>query len=106
LIVRRGALRRFDALKRKTAKLPVVVTWDRSEEERRNEKRAGGQGAGDRAKEAGGTGKGAVSDRRRADRRQTPPFTWELADFVLVGEAPLESGRPATKTARKRRKKA
>jgi hypothetical protein len=26
----------------------------------------------------------ATTDRRRAERRQNPPFTWELADFVVV----------------------
>ena len=69
LIVRRGALRRFDALKRKTANLPVNVIWD----QRQGDRRAGA--------EAG------HENRRRTDRRRTPPFTWELADFVVVESA-------------------
>jgi hypothetical protein len=66
LVVRRGALRRFDALKRKSAELPVNVLWDNRTNDRR---------------------KAAVpvpTDRRRSDRRQPPPFTWDTADFVVV----------------------
>ena len=69
IIVKVGALRRFDALKRKTVDLPVVVSWDRRRGERRT--------STDRAE----------GNRRSADRRQKPPFTWELADFVVVEEA-------------------
>jgi hypothetical protein len=66
LVVRRGARRRFSALKKKTAELPVTVSWDRRKGERR-------------------TTSGQVArERRQSDRRQKPPFTWELADFVLV----------------------
>ena len=73
IIVRRGALRRFDALKRKTADLPVVITWDRRLEERREPSTP------------------VDGDRRKTDRRAKPPFTWELSDFVVVaprGESP------------------
>jgi hypothetical protein len=66
IVVRRGALRRFDALKGKTGELPVVVTWDRRTNERR----------GDNAS--------VKRDRRQIERRRTPPFTWDLADFVVV----------------------
>jgi hypothetical protein len=66
IIVRRGALRRFDALTRKTAELPVKVTWDRRTAERRT-----------------GEDPEAV-DRRAGDRRKEPGFTWEAADFVVV----------------------
>jgi len=66
IIVRRGALRRFDALKRKTADLPVVVTWDRRTADRRASSTA------------------VEGDRRKSDRRSKPPFTWELSDFVVV----------------------
>ena len=66
IIVRRGALRRFDALKRKTADLPVVVTWDRRVEDRRASSTA------------------VEGERRKSDRRAKPPFTWELSDFVVV----------------------
>lgn len=64
LVVRRGAVRRFNKLQKDTRNLPVVVTWDRRSAE-----------ATDRA----GT---------PADRRAQPSFTWELADFLVVpGEA-------------------
>jgi hypothetical protein len=66
IVVRRGALRRFDALTRKTADLPVEVTWDRRAEERRVSDEAAGV------------------ERRSGDRRKKPPFTWQVADFVVV----------------------
>jgi len=66
LIVRRGARRRFEKLKQKTAGLPVDVAWDRRRQERRT------------------SSTGRNTDRRKADRRQSPPFTWELSDFVVV----------------------
>ena len=69
MVVRRGALRRFEALKRETADLPVVVCWDRRQRDRRNV-------SGDIAR-----------DRRRTERRQQPSFTWDLADFVVVDES-------------------
>jgi hypothetical protein len=58
IIVRRGALRRFDRLTRDASKLPVEVSWDR----RVNEPEA-----------PPGT-----------ERRRQPPFTWDTADFVVV----------------------
>jgi hypothetical protein len=39
-------------------------------------------------------------DRRATDRRQEPPFTWELADFVVVEPRP-----DAAATPRRRAKK-
>jgi hypothetical protein len=69
IIVRRGALRRFDALTRKTAELPVVVSWDRRTEDRR------------------ASSEPASQERREGDRRQAPPFTWEAADFVVNASA-------------------
>jgi hypothetical protein len=66
LIVRRGAVDRFKKLKKKTADLPVEVSWDRRKEERRT------------------SSQGVSTDRRKTDRRQKPPFTWELSDFVVV----------------------
>src|SRR5687768_7091483 len=75
IFVKVGALKRFDALKRKTADLPVVVTWDRRRGERRDGDVANGVEAA--PPDAG---------RRASDRRRTPPFTWELADFVVVEE--------------------
>jgi hypothetical protein len=66
LVVKRGAIRRFEKLKEKTADLDVQISWDRREGDRR-------------------TGTLAVSgDRRKKDRRQRPPFTWDLADFAVV----------------------
>ena len=76
LIVRRGALRRFHALTEKTAHLPVNVTWDRRTEDRRTESAT------------------TDTNRRRKERRQKPPFTWDLSDFVV-----------ATPQAPKRRKR-
>src|SRR4051812_3629298 len=66
IVVRRGAMRRFDALKTRTSELPVVVTWDRRTDQRRDVQATAG----------------VKRDRREGDRRRTPPFTWELADFV------------------------
>jgi hypothetical protein len=68
LIVRRGALRRFHKLKQKAAELPVNVSWDRRQHDRRAEPESN---------EVDG-------DRRTADRRAKPPFTWETSDFVVV----------------------
>jgi hypothetical protein len=70
LIVRRGAVDRYDKLKKKTAGLPVEVTWDRRKKDRR--------------KSSGAT----ENDRRKSDRRQKPPFTWDLSDFVVVEKKP------------------
>ena len=84
IVVRRGALRRFDALKTKTGELPVVVTWDRRTNDRRDD------GASAKAKK----------DRRYAERRRTPPFTWDLADFVVV-EPTKRQKKAAKKTSKK-----
>src|SRR5262249_34437032 len=78
ILVRRGAQRRFEALKDQTAELPVVISWDRRRADRRIKQNPAMQ---------------VPRDRRGADRRQTPPFTWELADFVVV--CPPQ-GQPAT----------
>jgi hypothetical protein len=66
MFVRIGALKRFHFLKQKTANLPVTVEWDRRREERRSVE--------DEAR----------ANVRKGDRRATPPFTWETADFVVV----------------------
>ena len=66
LIVRRGALRRFHKLKEKVADLPVEVLWDRRESDKRD--------ATDNE----------AAKRRSADRRQPPPFTWDVSDFVVA----------------------
>jgi len=74
MFVRIGALKRFHFLKKKTADLPVSVEWDR----RRADRRAGEQRE--------------TPHPRDEDRRGTPPFTWETADFVVVEEAPVPVG--------------
>ena len=70
LIVRRGALRRFHKLSEKTADLPVNVMWDRRTGERRSD------------------GDSSEAGRRKKERRQEPPFTWNLSDFVVAAPAP------------------
>jgi hypothetical protein len=74
IVVRRGAMRRFDALKTRTSELPVVVTWDRRKADRRDSNAQAHQ-------------MDVPRDRRATDRRQKPPFTWDLADFVVVAPA-------------------
>jgi hypothetical protein len=66
--VKRGALRRFDQLKTKSEGLPVEVQWDRRTTERRTESST------------------EKTDRRKQERRQPPPFTWDAAEFVVVGD--------------------
>ena len=66
LIVRRSALWRFNQLKKKTAALPVTLSWDRRQDDRRT------------------TSDDVGADRRQQDRRQKPPFTWDVGDFVVV----------------------
>jgi len=68
MFVRIGALKRFHFLKKKTADLPVSVEWDR----RRTDRRSGEERA--------------TPGPRDAERRGSPPFTWETADFVVVEE--------------------
>src|ERR1044071_1085258 len=77
LIVRRGALRRFDKLKQATATLPVKVLWDRRTGEGRTAAKAG------------------QPEPERRERRQKPPFTWDVADFVVVGKPASERRRKA-----------
>jgi len=72
IVVRRGALRRFDVLTRKTAELPVVVSWDRRTQTRREGSEP------------------APVERRSDDRRKAPPFTWDAADFVVIDTTPEE----------------
>lgn len=85
IFVRIGALRRFHTLTQKTADLPVQVVWDRRRDDRRE-------------------GEAPVDgDRRHADRRKKPPFTWDMADFV-VAEAPRpdEAEPEPTRRSKKR----
>jgi hypothetical protein len=71
IVVRRGALRRFDKLARVTATLPVALSWDRR------------------------TSKRPSSSTPATERRQAPPFTWEAADFVVVADAPPSASHPS-----------
>jgi len=64
-IVRRGALRRFDRLKKAAAELPVDVIWDRRTSLRSTTAR-------DQKVHAA------------TDRRQQPSLTWTAADFVVI----------------------
>ena len=75
ILVRRGALRRYDALKQKTADLPVVIDWDR------------------RVGECREPPADAPAERRSGERRRTPPFTWEAADFVVIPSGAM-TGEP------------
>ena len=83
IVVRRGAMRRFDALKTRTSELPVLVTWDRRTDERRDAHAS----------------TGVKRDRRQTERRKRAPFTWDLADFVVVEPTKRQ------KTARKKTSK-
>jgi hypothetical protein len=88
IVVRRGALRRFEALARKTADLPVVVSWDRRTEQRR------------------ASPESAPVERRANDRRKTQPFTWDAADFVVVDAAQQpDTAAPRVKGLNKASKK-
>ena len=81
--VKRGALRRFDQLKTKSEGLPVDVKWDRRTSERRAESSAEGP------------------DRRSKERRQPAPFTWDAAEFVVVGDRSQEPDKDSEPEARK-----
>lgn len=83
IVVRRGALKRFDSLKQATAELPVTLTWDRRLAERRSPADT------------------PAEERRTGDRRQKPQFTWELADFVVI-EPTADDRAPAPKTRKRR----
>jgi hypothetical protein len=65
IVVRRGAMRRFDALKTRTSDLPVVVTWDRRTDDRRDDDAAG-------ANATVGTPTGVVNRLSRG----TSPTSW------------------------------
>ena len=78
IIVRRGAIRRFDRLKKTTTDLPVKLSWDR----RLHDRRAGVAPA--------------EGEHQREERRKAPPFTWETADFVVVDPGPLADDQSTT----------
>jgi hypothetical protein len=81
LVVRRGALRRFDRLKQATRELPADVVWDRRQQPPSVET----SGSSDRAPEK--------------DRRKGAPSTWELADFAVVES----SSTPRPKSTRSKK---
>ena len=87
--MRRGAIRRFDKLTTGAKHLDVPVEWDR---------RAGRTGP-----ESAETSSPAEP---ATERRQEPPSTWTLADFVLVEDGARESKDEASvsKPARRSRK--
>jgi hypothetical protein len=91
IFVRVGALKRFHTLTRDTRDLPVVVSWDRRKGDRRSPV------------------SGDVPDRRATDRRGAPPFTWQVADFVVVedpnGAAPEPAKASEASRVKERRKK-
>ena len=76
IFVRIGALRRFHALTQKTADLPVEVKWDRRSDR------------GDTS---------AEMSPAQPDRRQKPPYTWDVADFVVVEGANSQPKVPGKK---------
>jgi hypothetical protein len=67
IFVRRGAIRRYARLTRDSRLLPVNIDWDRRKEEDRREEP-----------------KAPATERRKSERRRKPPFTWEMADFVVT----------------------
>jgi hypothetical protein len=79
LVVRRGALRRFDRLKQATRELPAEVIWDRRAEAR-------------------GADPGANVVEPKENRRKATPSTWDLADFVVT-ENGSRTKSPAPKKA-------
>ena len=70
LVVRRGALRRYHTLQRKTSDLNVKVIWDRRESPRPQEERP------------------ITQNRRASDRRNEHGFTWMVADFAVAEATP------------------
>lgn len=78
LVVRRGALRRFDRLKQATRELDAEVIWDRRE--------------ADRPATAGATAEPSKN------RRKATPSTWDLADFVVTENGQQENDRRSRKS--------
>lgn len=70
LVVKRGALRRYNTLRTKTSSLNVEVIWDRREGARRREERP------------------TAANRRAGDRRNTDGYMWSVADFAVAAAAP------------------
>jgi len=68
IFVKKGAHRRFNRLQLDSERLQVSVEWDRRKGERRK------------------ASKLTDADKRKTDRRGAPPFTWELAEFIVVDD--------------------
>ena len=68
LVVRRGSLRRFASLKKRTDKLSLEIKWDRRLVDRRTKTAQ------------------PRTELRRNQRRGQPPFSWGTADFLIVLE--------------------
>jgi hypothetical protein len=81
IVVRRGALRRFASLNEKRGELPVALIWDRRVSDRRTDVDA------------------KSGERRQAERRREPPFTWTTAEFLVIETPPEPEDKPARKTA-------
>jgi hypothetical protein len=86
LVVKRGALRRFDRLKQAARELDAEVIWDR---------RAGGRD------QPASSGNGAVEPSK--NRRKATPSTWDLADFVVSEIEPGADIDPSTNGGRSRK---
>ena len=68
IFVKRGALWRFHRLTRDANRLPISVEWDRRKQDRR-------------------TGDAPIGEeQRKVDRRGAAPFTWDVAEFVVVDD--------------------
>src|SRR5688572_6961157 len=74
VFVRRGATRRFAKLNRDAADLPVAIHWDRRTAASANE-----------------TSTAPPARRVTRERRQEPPFTWTVADFVVAEDPAVAS---------------
>jgi hypothetical protein len=76
IFVRRGALRRYDRLKKDAEGLPVQVEWDRRKSDRRGDTPTAPEPES--------------SEQRQAERRREPPFTWAAGEFVVVNDPPAD----------------
>jgi hypothetical protein len=94
LVVRRGAKKRYTALRQHADALPLDVVWDRRAQDRRaQDRRAQDRRASDRRTSEADRRR---SERRKGARRQPPPFTWNVADF-LVALKPAQPQRSKVK---------
>jgi hypothetical protein len=78
LVVRRGALRRYRQLKEKTRAWPVKILWDLRKSDRR-------MAPAPPEKEDEQQSGAPREEQRKGERRQAPPYTWDVADFLVIG---------------------